>query len=100
MRGQSRGLRRYLPFLGWLAHYRRADLPSDLVAGLVTAIMLIPQSMAYAQLAGLPVAELDAVLNPRKAPTFEAAAASGVGVFETLKAIAKLMIDAARERDG
>lgn len=53
-RGQSRGLRRYLPFLGWLFHYRRADLPSDLVAGLVTAIMLIPQSMAYAQLAGLP----------------------------------------------
>ena len=48
------GLRRYLPFLNWLLHYRRDDLPSDLVAGLVTAIMLIPQSMAYAQLAGLP----------------------------------------------
>jgi SulP family sulfate permease len=54
LRSSSRGLRRYLPFLGWLTHYRRADLPSDLVAGLVTAIMLIPQSMAYAQLAGLP----------------------------------------------
>lgn len=53
-RGANRGLRRYLPFLGWLLHYRRVDLPSDLVAGLVTAIMLIPQSMAYAQLAGLP----------------------------------------------
>ncbi|MDW8146658.1 MAG: sulfate permease [Roseiflexaceae bacterium] len=48
------GLRRYFPFLDWLLHYRRADLPNDLVAGLVTAIMLIPQSMAYAQLAGLP----------------------------------------------
>jgi SulP family sulfate permease len=48
------GLSRYLPVLNWLLHYRRADLPSDLVAGLVTAIMLIPQSMAYAQLAGLP----------------------------------------------
>jgi SulP family sulfate permease len=34
------GLRRYLPFLNWLVHYRRADLPGDLVAGLVTAIML------------------------------------------------------------
>ncbi|NWF82077.1 MAG: solute carrier family 26 protein [Chloroflexi bacterium] len=45
---------RYLPFTRWLFHYRRADLPSDLVAGIVTAIMLIPQSMAYAQLAGLP----------------------------------------------
>jgi hypothetical protein len=40
------GLRRYLPFLNWLVHYRRADLPGDLVAGLVTAIMLIPQSIA------------------------------------------------------
>ncbi|MGQ9928630.1 MAG: SulP family inorganic anion transporter [Chloroflexaceae bacterium] len=47
-------LGRYLPFTRWLLHYRRADLPSDLVAGVVTAIMLIPQSMAYAQLAGLP----------------------------------------------
>lgn len=50
--GQSLGQRR--PFLGWLRHYRRGDLAADLVAGLVTAIMLIPQSMAYAQLAGLP----------------------------------------------
>ncbi|MEN9937163.1 MAG: hypothetical protein RLZZ387_3742 [Chloroflexota bacterium] len=53
-RAARQGARRYLPFLGWLRHYRRADLPSDVVAGLVTAIMLIPQSMAYAQLAGLP----------------------------------------------
>ncbi|GIV92827.1 MAG: hypothetical protein KatS3mg056_1536 [Chloroflexus sp.] len=45
---------RYLPFLNWLRHYRREHLPSDVVAGIVTAIMLIPQSMAYAQLAGLP----------------------------------------------
>jgi SulP family sulfate permease len=50
----GQGLRRYFPFLDWLLHYRRSDLPNDLVAGLVTAIMLIPQSMAYAQLAGLP----------------------------------------------
>ncbi|MFV9503914.1 MAG: SulP family inorganic anion transporter [Oscillochloridaceae bacterium umkhey_bin13] len=51
---QASGLSRYLPFTRWLFHYNRADLPSDLVAGIVTAIMLIPQSMAYAQLAGLP----------------------------------------------
>lgn len=38
----------------WLARYRRSDLPSDLVAGAVVAIMLVPQSMAYALLAGLP----------------------------------------------
>jgi SulP family sulfate permease len=51
---QASGLGRYLPFTRWLLHYHRANLPSDLVAGVVTAIMLIPQSMAYAQLAGLP----------------------------------------------
>jgi len=45
---------RYLPALRWLRYYRREHLPSDVVAGIVTAIMLIPQSMAYAQLAGLP----------------------------------------------
>lgn len=38
----------------WLSGYRRADLPHDIVAGLVTAVLLVPQSMAYAQLAGLP----------------------------------------------
>ncbi|NTU82252.1 MAG: sulfate permease [Chloroflexales bacterium] len=51
---QASGLGRYLPFTRWLLRYDRANLPSDLVAGIVTAIMLIPQSMAYAQLAGLP----------------------------------------------
>jgi len=51
---QASRLSRYLPFTRWLFHYRSADLPSDIVAGIVTAIMLIPQSMAYAQLAGLP----------------------------------------------
>ncbi len=38
----------------WLRDYRRADVPRDVIAGLVTAVLLIPQSMAYAQLAGLP----------------------------------------------
>ena len=43
-----------LPFLAWLSHYRRDDLSGDLIAGLIVAIMLVPQSMAYALLAGLP----------------------------------------------
>ena len=47
-------LQRYIPLLRWLPAYRRADLPQDLIAGVITAIMLVPQSMAYAQLAGLP----------------------------------------------
>jgi SulP family sulfate permease len=38
----------------WLRHYRRVDFPDDLLAGVVVAILLVPQSMAYALLAGLP----------------------------------------------
>jgi len=40
--------------IGWLADYRRDDLASDLIAGIITATLLIPQAMAYSQLAGLP----------------------------------------------
>ncbi|WP_309292083.1 SulP family inorganic anion transporter [Azonexus sp.] len=38
----------------WLKPYPRADLGADLAAGLIVAILVIPQSMAYALLAGLP----------------------------------------------
>ncbi|MBU0553065.1 solute carrier family 26 protein [Myxococcota bacterium] len=38
----------------WLKHYKRADLRGDLTAGLTTAVMLVPQAMAYAILADLP----------------------------------------------
>jgi SulP family sulfate permease len=47
-------LNAYLPFLDWLVHYRRDNLVGDLMAGVIVAIMLVPQSMAYALLAGLP----------------------------------------------
>ncbi|WP_313705893.1 sulfate permease [Massilia sp.] len=40
--------------LDWLRHYRRAMLPGDISAGLVVAMMMIPQGMAYALVAGLP----------------------------------------------
>lgn len=40
--------------LHWLTNYRRALLPGDLSAGLVVAMMLVPQGMAYAMVAGLP----------------------------------------------
>ena len=46
--------RRFVPLLTWLPNYRRADLGGDMAAGLTTAVMLIPQAMAYAMLAGLP----------------------------------------------
>ncbi len=45
---------RYLPSLNWILHYRRDDLAGDCTAGFVVAIMLAPQGMAYAMLAGLP----------------------------------------------
>jgi sulfate permease, SulP family len=41
--------------LAWLRFYRRAWLGGDLTAGVVVSVMIIPQSMAYAMLAGLPV---------------------------------------------
>jgi len=43
-----------LPVLGWGRQYDRDTLASDLVAALIVTIMLIPQSLAYALLAGLP----------------------------------------------
>ncbi len=44
-----------LPFLSWVGELRDpATLRADLLAGLTVALVLIPQSMAYAQLAGLP----------------------------------------------
>jgi sulfate permease, SulP family len=48
------GVARLLPLLGWLPGYRRDTLRHDLVAGLTVAVMLVPQAMAYASLAGLP----------------------------------------------
>lgn len=44
---------RFLPFMDWLFHYRRENLTGDLIAGIVVAVMLVPQGMAYALLAGL-----------------------------------------------
>ena len=46
---------RFLPFLQWLPELRvRSVLKADLIAGTTVALVLVPQSMAYAQLAGLP----------------------------------------------
>ncbi len=38
----------------WLRHYQLATLPTDVVAGLVVGVLVIPQSLGYAVLAGLP----------------------------------------------
>jgi len=47
-------LKRYLPILTWLPHYTRRLAGADLLAGVIVSIMVIPQSLAYALLAGLP----------------------------------------------
>lgn len=45
---------KYLPILDWGRTYNRDTLTNDLVAAVIVTIMLIPQSLAYALLAGLP----------------------------------------------
>ncbi|MCG6657184.1 sulfate permease [Halomonas campisalis] len=47
-------LKRYLPILTWLPHYNRRLCGADLLAGVIVTVMVIPQSLAYAILAGLP----------------------------------------------
>lgn len=47
-------LGKFFPAMNWLPRYRQEDLPGDISAGLTVAVMLIPQGMAYALLAGLP----------------------------------------------
>jgi SulP family sulfate permease len=47
-------LSRHLPILEWGRQYRSSTFTNDLVAAVIVTIMLIPQSLAYAMLAGLP----------------------------------------------
>ena len=47
-------LSRHLPILQWASRYDGATLTNDLVAAVIVTIMLVPQSLAYALLAGLP----------------------------------------------
>lgn len=46
--------KKYVPLLGWIKDYSKGDLKGDISAGLTVGVMLIPQGMAYAMLAGLP----------------------------------------------
>ncbi len=54
MRLTTEGMERFFPILGWTKSYNRGALVSDLVAAAIVTIMLVPQSLAYALLAGLP----------------------------------------------
>ena len=51
---KQRRMRDYLPALSWLQGYSVDYLKADMIAGIVVTMMLIPQSLAYALLAGMP----------------------------------------------
>ena len=59
-------LKSFIPLLDWLPKYKKEYLGGDLSAGITVGIMLIPQGMAYAMIAGLPpVFGLYAALIPQ-----------------------------------
>ncbi|MFK8101558.1 MAG: SulP family inorganic anion transporter [Saprospiraceae bacterium] len=47
-------MKQYFPILEWAKNYKKENLNGDLSAGLTVGVMLVPQGMAYAMLAGLP----------------------------------------------
>lgn len=47
-------IKQYLPILEWLPKYKKENLSGDISAGITVGIMLVPQGMAYAMIAGLP----------------------------------------------
>ena len=51
---QPKGIRSFLPVLTWLPGYQSKWLRFDIIAGLTIMALLVPEGMAYAQLAGVP----------------------------------------------
>lgn len=47
-------MKKFLPILHWLPNYKKEYLGGDIAAGLTVGVMLIPQGMAYAMIAGIP----------------------------------------------
>jgi len=47
-------LYRFFPFIEWIKEYKSSYIQKDVISGITVAVVLIPQSMAYAMLAGLP----------------------------------------------
>jgi SulP family sulfate permease len=48
-------IKKIFPFLSWIKEINATTLRADFIAGITVALVLVPQSMAYAQLAGMPV---------------------------------------------
>ena len=47
-------IKRLLPICNWLPQYSRSKMLGDLIAGLTVGLMVLPQGLAYASIAGLP----------------------------------------------
>ena len=46
---------RYLPILGWLPNYNKAWLMGDIIAAISVWALMVPQSLGYADINGVPV---------------------------------------------
>lgn len=68
----------YIPILVWLPSYKREWFRPDLIAGLVVLTLLVPEGMAYAQMAGLP---------PETAFYTAPAAMIGYAIFSTSRQV-------------
>ena len=49
------GVARFLPIVSWLPNYNRAWLRNDLIAGLSVWALMVPTSLGYASISGVPV---------------------------------------------
>ena len=49
------GIARFLPIVGWLPKYDRSWFRPDLIAGLTVAALVVPKSLGYAGIAGVPI---------------------------------------------
>ena len=47
-------IKKIIPILEWLPNYKASFFKGDLIAGITVGIILIPQGIAYAIIAGLP----------------------------------------------
>jgi SulP family sulfate permease len=91
-------VKQYIPAIDWLGNYKRGDLSGDLTAGIITAILLVPQAMAYSILAGLPpeVGLYASILPPILYAFFGSSRALAVGPV----AVASLMVASALSQNA
>ncbi len=54
-RNGASGLTRFLPILSWAPRYQRTWLRPDLIAGITVAALVVPKSLGYAGIAGVPI---------------------------------------------